>query len=85
MTRRIVNPRGNQFGMRVNSEREGLPKADERAVMYAQFSLYYGQGMSDLKIAETVGCSDKTVNRWRHRNGLNNIYNKFNEKKSPTL
>lgn len=80
MTRRIVNPKGNQFGMRVNSERKGLPDALEREIMYAQFMRFYLQGMSDLQIAEAAGCADKTVNRWRHRNNLTNIYNKFNEK-----
>jgi len=78
MTRRIVNPRGNQFGMRINSERKGLPNAEEREIMYALMNAFYMQGMSDLQIAEQVGCADKTVARWRWRNRLSNIYGKMN-------
>jgi hypothetical protein len=80
MTERITNT-GPQGGIRINSNRSRLPTAEEREEMYEQFEHYYAMGMSDLRIAETVGACDRTVRRWRWRNGLANLYGRVHEEK----
>lgn len=79
MTKRIVNPKGDQFGIRINSERQGALTRIERELLYEEIARYYLHGLSDLQIAEAAGCADKTVRRWRYRNGLPSIYGKVHE------
>lgn len=77
MTRRVYQPTKNKDGIRVNSERDDLPTADERELLYEAMQDLYERGYSDLQIAERVGVCDRTVRRWRFREGKKNIYGRM--------
>lgn len=47
---------------------------EEREELYAEFQRMYDVGMSDMQMAEEVGCCDATPRRWRWRNSLPNIF-----------
>lgn len=77
-TTRVTNT-GPQGGIRINSNRVRLPTAAEREAMYEEFDTYYGMGMSDLAIAEHTGACDRTVRRWRWREGKPNMYGRLHD------
>jgi hypothetical protein len=43
-------------------------------MLYDKLEWLYAIGLSDLQIALEAGCCDRTVRRWRKRNGLPNYY-----------
>ena len=49
---------------------EKIPGKSRGSKFDGKIKPLYGQGLSDVKIAERVGCSDTTVANWRKRNGL---------------
>lgn len=79
MTERITNTNSQGSGQRINSGRTNRPTEQEREEIYSEFWDLYGQGLSDLRIAEIAGekfggICDRTVRRWRYRESLPNIY-----------
>ena len=49
---------------------EKIPGKSRGSKFDGKIKPLYEQGLSDVKIAERVGCSDTTVANWRKRNGL---------------
>lgn len=80
MAQRIVNPKGQSYGQRINSGRVGNSMTkDEREYLHSLIRRYYYEALSDLQIAERVGVCDRTVRRYRYKNNLPNIYGKQHE------
>jgi hypothetical protein len=66
------NAKINSHTIRVNAGRVGNLPNIEREMLYDKLEWLYAIGLSDLQIALEAGCCDRTVRRWRKRNGLAN-------------
>jgi DNA-binding CsgD family transcriptional regulator len=66
--RQTITSWRNELGLKPNSLRPGTPRSCK--LDWAAALPLYEKGQTDKQIAAVLGCSHKTVCKWRRKNGL---------------
>lgn len=68
VSRQTISSWRNELGLKINSARTATPRGCK--VDWAAAMPLYEKGLTDKQIAAQLGCSHKTVCKWRRKNGL---------------